>query len=155
LNPRASRRPDPTPAWRLDTQFAANEQPEEGEPLILDNIHAMPRVILDYLASVHPPSEKRTSNTAGTSYYMSVCGCGANFGDFYQFSEPILLHDSAGKPFLLQCSHQLLIIEVAGYLEGFGTPGRRMGFHPGNRRGRPAHRLDAIVATKVHAFNFQ
>ena len=104
----------------------------------------MPKVILDYLASVHPRFEKRTSKTAGTSYYMNVCGCGANFGDFYPFSEPILLHDSAGKPFLLECGHQLLIIEVAGYLEGFGTPGRRMGFHPGNRRGCPAHRLDAI-----------
>ena len=44
----------------------------------------------------------------------------------------ILLHDSSGKPFLLQCSHQFLIVEVASYLEGLGAPDRRMGLHPGN-----------------------
>lgn len=74
--------------WYLDKEIAADEQPENGEPLILDNIHAMPQTILDYVVSVHPHFEKRTSKTAGTAYYMNTCDCGAHFGDFYLFSEP-------------------------------------------------------------------
>ena len=74
--------------WCLDKDFATDEQPQEGEPLILDNIHAMPEAILAYVVSVHPHFEKRTSKTAGTAYYMSTCDCGAHFGDFYLFNEP-------------------------------------------------------------------
>jgi hypothetical protein len=74
--------------WRLDKELAADEQPQEGEPLILDNIHEMPEAILDYVVSVHPHFEKRTSKTAGTAYYMNTCDCGAHFGDFYLFNEP-------------------------------------------------------------------
>lgn len=31
---------------------------------------------------------KRHSRTAGEAYYANTCECGANFGDFYLFSEP-------------------------------------------------------------------
>ena len=31
---------------------------------------------------------KRHSRTAGETYYANTCECGANFGDFYLFSEP-------------------------------------------------------------------
>ena len=74
--------------WCPDKDLTTEEQPQKGEPLILENIHAMPQAILDYLVSAYPRFEKRTSKTAGTSYYMNLCGCGANFGDHYLFSEP-------------------------------------------------------------------
>jgi len=74
--------------WCLDTALAVDEQPEKDEPLILENIRKMPPAILDYVVSVHPRFEKRTSKTAGAAYYMNICDCGAHFGDFYLFSEP-------------------------------------------------------------------
>ena len=74
--------------WRLDKDQDEDEQPAEGEPLILDNIHTMPKPLLDAVLSRHPHFEKRASKTAGTAYYMNSCACGAHFGDFYLFSEP-------------------------------------------------------------------
>ncbi len=74
--------------WRLDKDQDKDEQPEENEPLILQNIHTLPKAILDAVLSRHPHFEKRTSKTAGTAYYMNTCDCGAHFGDFYLFSEP-------------------------------------------------------------------
>ena len=74
--------------WHPDKEIAADEQPAKDEPLILENIHEMPQAILACVVSVHPHFEKRTSKTAGTSYYMNMCDCGANFGDFYLFNEP-------------------------------------------------------------------
>jgi hypothetical protein len=74
--------------WRLDRDQDKDEQPEENEPLILDNIHTMPKPLLDAVVFRHPHFEKRASKTAGTAYYMKTCDCGAHFGDFYLFSEP-------------------------------------------------------------------
>lgn len=74
--------------WSKDAALPENEQPEQGEPLILDNIHEMPEEILRHILSVHPQFEKRTSRTAETAYYMNLCKCGANFGDFYLHNEP-------------------------------------------------------------------
>lgn len=74
--------------WRLDTDQDKDEQPEENEPLILQDIHTIPKPILAAVLSRHPHFEKRTSKTAGTAYYMNTCDCGAHFGDFYLFSEP-------------------------------------------------------------------
>ena len=74
--------------WRLDKDQDKDEQPEENEPLILDNIHTMPKPLLDAVVFRHPHFEKRASKTAGTAYYMNTCDCGAHFGDFYLFSEP-------------------------------------------------------------------
>jgi hypothetical protein len=74
--------------WRLDKDQDEDGQPGENEPIILDNIHAMPTPLLDATVSRHPHFEKRTSKTAGTAYYMNTCDCGAHFGDFYLFSEP-------------------------------------------------------------------
>ena len=74
--------------WHLDKGLDADEQPQEGEPLILENIRAMPQAIFAYIVSVHPHFEKRTSKTAGTAYYMNTCDCGAHFGDFYLFNKP-------------------------------------------------------------------
>jgi hypothetical protein len=74
--------------WRLDRDQDKDEQPEENEPLILDNIHTMPKPLLDAVVFRHPHFEKCASKTAGTAYYMNTCDCGAHFGDFYLFSEP-------------------------------------------------------------------
>ena len=74
--------------WSLDEDEAEDQQPHQGEPLILENIHEMPQAILDHIVSVHPRVEKRPSKTTGTAYFMNICKCGANFGDHYLFSEP-------------------------------------------------------------------
>ena len=74
--------------WHQDKDQDADEQPAEGEVLILDNINTLPKPLLDAIVSRHLHFEKRTSKTAGTAYYMNTCGCGAHFGDFYLFSEP-------------------------------------------------------------------
>lgn len=74
--------------WRMDKSQDEDEQPEENEPLILQNIHTLPKPILDAVVARHAHFEKRTSKTAGTAYYMNTCCCGAHFGDFYLFSEP-------------------------------------------------------------------
>lgn len=74
--------------WRVDKNHDEDEQPEENEPLILHNIHTLPKPILDAVVARHPQFEKRTSKTADTAYYINTCRCGAHFGDFYLFSEP-------------------------------------------------------------------
>jgi hypothetical protein len=74
--------------WRLDKNQDEDEQPEENEPLILQNIQTLPKPILDAILSRHRHFEKRTSKTSGTAYYMNTCACGAHFGDFHLFSEP-------------------------------------------------------------------
>lgn len=74
--------------WRLDKNQDKDEQPEENEPLILQNIHTLPKSILEAVVARHPHFEKRTSKTAGTPYFMNTCDCGAHFGDFNLFSEP-------------------------------------------------------------------
>ncbi len=73
---------------RLDKEQDPDEQPAENDILILDNIHTMPKPLIDAVLSRHPQFQKRTSKTAGTAYYMNTCTCGAHFGDFYLFSEP-------------------------------------------------------------------
>ena len=60
----------------------------QEEPVLLDNIEEMPAEFLIYLRAAHPLFQKRMSKTAGHSYYMNTCPCGAHFGDFYLFSEP-------------------------------------------------------------------
>jgi hypothetical protein len=47
--------------WRLDEDQDEDEQPAENEVLILDNIHTMPKPLLDAIVSRHPHFEKRTS----------------------------------------------------------------------------------------------
>lgn len=74
--------------WVPDPDELQDEQPRKGEPLVLDNIHAMPRIVLDHVLAVNPRFEKRTSKTTETAYYMNLCECGANFGDWYLFNEP-------------------------------------------------------------------
>ena len=74
--------------WRVDKNQDKDEQPEENEPLILQNIHTLPKSVLDAITARHPHFEKRASKTADTKYYMNTCNCGAHFGDFYLFSDP-------------------------------------------------------------------
>ncbi len=74
--------------WRFDKNQDEDAQPEENEPLILQNIQALPKPLIDAVVLRHPRFAKRSSKTAGTDYYMNTCDCGAHFGDFYLFSEP-------------------------------------------------------------------
>jgi hypothetical protein len=74
--------------WVPDPEEPEDEQPREGEPILLQNIHKMPKAVLDKVLALHPRYEKRTSRTTETAYYMNLCDCGATFGDFYLFSEP-------------------------------------------------------------------
>lgn len=67
----------------LEEQFE-----DENEPIILSNISDMPEEILDYIRSISPNFQERTSRTAGATYYMNTCSCGAHYGDFYLHSEP-------------------------------------------------------------------
>jgi hypothetical protein len=60
----------------------------EGEVFILDSIEEMPSTILKYVHARHPQFERRESKTAGFSYFMNTCSCGAHFGDFYLHSKP-------------------------------------------------------------------
>lgn len=48
----------------------------------------MPELVFDYVTSKHPRYIKKYSKTADETYFANVCECGANFGDFYLFSEP-------------------------------------------------------------------
>ncbi len=66
----------------------ANALHSEDEPFILDNIIEMPPAILSYLRSVHPRYEKRPNKTAGFSYYVNTCSCGAHFNDNALHLEP-------------------------------------------------------------------
>ncbi len=66
----------------------ANDLHGDDEPLILDNIIEMPQAILDYIRSIHPQYEKRPNKTAGFSYYVNTCPCGAHFGDYVLHLDP-------------------------------------------------------------------
>jgi len=66
----------------------ANALHAADEPLILDNIIEMPPAILAYIRSVHPQYEKRQNKTAGFSYYVNTCSCGAHFGDYMLHLDP-------------------------------------------------------------------
>ena len=61
---------------------------DTSELFLLSNIVEMPFLIFKYVAQRNHRYMKRHSRTAGETYYANTCECGANFGDFYLFSEP-------------------------------------------------------------------
>lgn len=56
--------------------------------LLLSRVTSLPDNVLAYVQSVLPRYQLTHSRTANFSYYANLCECGANFGDFYLFSEP-------------------------------------------------------------------
>lgn len=72
--------------------LASAEPPEDGdddcEPFMLNNIQVMPDEFLAAIRRIQPAYEKRASKTAGISYFVNVCRCGAHIGDHYLFAEP-------------------------------------------------------------------
>jgi hypothetical protein len=61
---------------------------DKAELFLLSNISEMPFPVFKYVAQRNHRYMKRHSRTAGETYYANTCECGANFGDFYLFSEP-------------------------------------------------------------------
>ena len=61
---------------------------EAGEIYLLSYIEDMPAFVFQYMARLGPRYRKLFSMTAGHDYYANVCNCGANFGDWFLFSEP-------------------------------------------------------------------
>jgi hypothetical protein len=64
------------------------ESGDTSELFLLSNITDMPLQVFKYVAQRNHRYMQRHSRTAGESYYANTCECGANFGDFYLFSEP-------------------------------------------------------------------
>ncbi len=60
----------------------------DGEMHFVINIEEMPQEIYEYIAAMNPNYKKHYSHTADFTYYSNTCSCGANFGDFYLYSEP-------------------------------------------------------------------
>jgi hypothetical protein len=56
--------------------------------LLLSRVTSLPGNVLAYVQSEFPHYQLAHSKTASFSYYANLCKCGANFGDFYLFSEP-------------------------------------------------------------------
>ena len=61
---------------------------DTSELFLLSNIVEMPFPVFKFVAQRNYRYMKRHSRTAGETYYANTCECGANFGDFYLFSEP-------------------------------------------------------------------
>ena len=57
-------------------------------PLLLSNIEEMPAPVFEAIRALHPRYQKHFSRTAGQTYFANLCECGANFGDYYLYSEP-------------------------------------------------------------------
>lgn len=91
------------PCWKCGASqsvsaIAAHNLVDDGEPvfdegdetelLLLSNIVQMPFEVFKYVAQRNHRYMKRHSRTAGEVYYANTCECGANFGDFYLYSEP-------------------------------------------------------------------
>jgi len=91
------------PCWRCDlpqsvvalgTHSLLDDGEGVGDPddrlalILLSNIEAMPDAVLEYITQRNPRYVKQYSRTADSTYYANSCDCGANFGDFYLFSEP-------------------------------------------------------------------
>lgn len=71
-----------------DDGSAVMEPGDTSDLILLQNITAMPPGVFRYLNQKNGRYMQRFSRTAGGSYYANTCACGANFGDFYLFSEP-------------------------------------------------------------------
>jgi len=60
----------------------------EGCLELFCDITYLPSPLLPTLRRLNPGYRKRFSKTAGASYFMNHCRCGAQLGDFYLHAEP-------------------------------------------------------------------
>lgn len=65
-----------------------SDEPLEPDLYLFSGIQYLPGELLEALRRVNPGYRKCLSKTAGASYYMNHCICGAQLGDFYMHSEP-------------------------------------------------------------------
>ena len=72
----------------MDGGNEVGESADRSDLILLTNITSMPFEIFKYIAQRNYRYMKRHSRTAGETYYANTCECGANFGDFYLYSEP-------------------------------------------------------------------
>lgn len=90
-----------TPCWRCDKQprvvtigaesfiaRGATDEPVGPDLYLFSVIEYVPLELLEAMRRVNPGYRRRFSKTAGASYYMNHCACGAQLGDFYMHSEP-------------------------------------------------------------------
>jgi hypothetical protein len=73
---------------------------------LLSRVETLPREVLAYIQSVAPGYRSMASRTAGMTYFANACSCGANFGDFYLFSEP-------GGAFFPETPQEASLVEVS------------------------------------------
>ena len=71
-----------------DSGEELTDQGDTTELFLLSNISEMPFPVFKYVVQRNHRYMKRHSRTADETYYANTCECGANFGDFYLFSEP-------------------------------------------------------------------
>lgn len=55
---------------------------------LLSHISEMPKYLYEKIYELHPKYKKHYSETAEMTYFSNMCECGANFGDYYLFSQP-------------------------------------------------------------------
>jgi hypothetical protein len=65
-----------------------DEGEEDRVPFLLPSITKMPEAIFALMTAANSCYKLHHSHTVGAEYYANICDCGANFGDFYLFSEP-------------------------------------------------------------------
>ncbi|WDT77903.1 MAG: hypothetical protein MPW16_22020 (plasmid) [Candidatus Manganitrophus sp.] len=61
---------------------------DQNDLILLSNIGSMPFEVFKYIGQRNHRYMKRYSHTAEATYFANTCECGANFGDFFLFSEP-------------------------------------------------------------------
>jgi hypothetical protein len=71
-----------------DGEYDVVEPGDMSELVLLSNVEEMPLPVFEYMAQKNQRYMRHYSRTAGQTYYANTCECGANFGDFYLFSEP-------------------------------------------------------------------
>jgi hypothetical protein len=55
---------------------------------LFSTIRFLPRHLLEAIRQINEGYRRRFSKTAGATYYMNHCSCGAPLGDFFMHSEP-------------------------------------------------------------------
>lgn len=58
-----------------------------GKLFLLKNVTSMPLDVFKYIEQRNSRYMKRHFKTAGSVYYANSCECGANFGDFYLYTQ--------------------------------------------------------------------
>jgi hypothetical protein len=72
----------------IETEENSEEEEGNDSGFLLLNIREMPEAIFALMSGANSRYRLPQSRKPGTEYYANFCECGANFGDFYLFSEP-------------------------------------------------------------------